>query len=78
MSQNILKLKDINCFKRKNILKTITTSFTSFSTHLWDFIIAITTHIVHEPRAEIWLIGTTRGGKCYHTFSESLECQLSE
>ena len=34
--------------------------------------------LVHEPRAEIWLIGTTRGGKCYHTFSESLECQLSE
>ena len=45
MSQNILKLKDINCFKRNNILKTITTSFTSFSTHLCYFIIAITTHI---------------------------------
>ena len=34
--------------------------------------------IVHEPRAGIWLIGTTHGGKCYHTFSESLECQLSQ
>ena len=34
--------------------------------------------IVHDLRAKIWLIGTTHGGKCYHTFSESLECQLSE
>ena len=46
MSQNVLKkCKICNCFKRNNILKTIMTSFTSFTTHFCYFVIAITTHV---------------------------------